>query len=280
MSQTSISVTRPQSFHCNQCDERISDINHIGTSALQRCNFHRLTASTEQYARVRCPSCRKRLYHCTLCLYNSVKMSNISRHQKQVHHRDPEPSSAPPQLFRNHQNDTPALPAAMDVDFSSIIDDGTSHEPTSNSPNEKDCNDTADDESSPSKDEMLRDEYLTSLVTDAANNDYEHVVGDLEIDARDEVLASASLSVSQFEMMFPGNHSSQVYFWEAYRHSMGGGSLGGMKGLFTRSTRRVFHSTEDTYFDMKLARVCPSLDLSLVTLRKDPNPKLTKSKIE
>ncbi len=98
--------------------------------------------------------------------------------------------------------------------------------------------------------------YVTnSLVTDAANND-EHVVGGLptlststQIDARDDV-ASASLSVFQFEMMFPGNHSSQVYFWEAYRHSIAGGSLGGMKGLFTRSTQRSFHSTEDTLMSL------------------------------
>ncbi|KAK1742046.1 hypothetical protein QTG54_007619 [Skeletonema marinoi] len=254
----------PPSFiiHCGACGEHVHHFDWGDTSNTQQY----------QYVQVTCPECNRGLYQCTLCQYNTIRLSNIKRHQMQSHKLEPQSYDTRISKPRD-DNPAPSSPDMMDVDFSCTTNDSQDYETTNAALAEINTHDQPPDDDAgnhiyelddnPISDEdIVHDEYLTSLITDAAtNNDHEHAADDTASPTPTpmnvEYAASrASLAVTQFETMFPNDHSSQVYFWEAYRHSiLRGESFGGIKGLLTRSTRQVFHSNEDILMSLDDAAI-------------------------
>ena len=275
------STSPPLSFHCSVCSEHVRNCgDDYSELLLLRCNFHRLTDPDRQqyqHVHVTCPKCKRGLYHCTLCQYNSDKPSNVMRHRQRVHKLEPQSHDIRVSKPKDDSLLAESLSDMMDVDFSCNTNDSSDDfQTTDASSAENDtnhnehlpgdasgnCYDKHDD--NPSDDDIFHDQYLLSLITDAADNDYEHVADDdittpstpTPMNIETGMPPTASLSVTQFESMFPNNHGSQVYFWEAYRHRLlKGEPFGGMKGLFTRSTRQVFHSNEDNLMSLDDAAI-------------------------
>ena len=246
----------PPFFQCGACCEHVHQFDWGDTSNTQQC----------QYVQVTCPECKRGLYQCTHCQYNTIRLSDIKRHQQRFHKLEPQSYDT---RISKPKDDNPAAassPDMMDVDFSCTTNDSQDDETTNAALAEMDTHDQPPDDDAgdhiydlddnPISDEdIFHDEYLTSLVTDehAADDTTSSTPTPMNVE---NAVSRASLSVTQFETMFPNDHSSQVYFWEAYRHSISRGeSFGGIKGLFTRSTRQVFHSNEDIMMSLDDAAI-------------------------